>query len=335
LVERLLDEVTVKETSFLRDPAQLETIDWAALVEGGGARVWVAGCATGEEAYSLVLLASERLRTPEPPIDVLATDLSEAALEAARAGRYRRRSIAALDERVLHRYFTEEDGLWLPVDGLRRPVRFRRHNLVREPSPPLGEERFDLVVCRNVLIYFDGPTIETVIGSLEQAVKPSGVLLLGAADALGNSRRLGEVAARPSRASRWPGAEELLSVALAAADAGRREDALDATSELLRHNPLSTEAYFVRGLVQLADGASRDAVASLRRALYIDPRFSLASFALGRAYDALADAGKARRAYEDALRTLDPDDDRHDALLRQVDLGDIAAACRARIAALR
>jgi chemotaxis protein methyltransferase CheR len=174
-----------------------------------------------------------------------------------------------------------------------------------------------------------------VIGSLEQAVKSSGVLLLGAADALGNSRRLGEVAARPSRASRWPGAEELLSVALAAADAGRREDALDATSELLRHNPLSTEAYFVRGLVQLADGASRDAVASLRRALYIDPRFSLASFALGRAHDALADAGKARRAYEDALRTLDPDDDRHDALLRQVDLGDIAAACRARIAALR
>jgi chemotaxis protein methyltransferase CheR len=340
LVQRLLDEVTVKETSFLRDLPQLETIDWRELVEAGEgvARVWAAGCATGEEAYSLVLLASESLGTAEPPIDVLATDVSQAALEAALDGRYRNRAVAGLDERLRDRYFTEEDGHWLPVDSVRRPVRFRRHNLVRDPAPPLGEGRFDLVVCRNVLIYFDRPTVEAVIGSLERAVKRSGVLLLGVADALhGATRRLAGV--RPPRPPRprppERDAQQLLANALAAADDGRREEALDATSELLGQNPLSAEAYFVRGLVQLAGGMSSEAVASLRRALYIDPRFSIASFTLGRAYDNLADPAEARRAYEHALRTLDPEDDRHDALLGQVDLGDIAAACRARIAALR
>jgi chemotaxis protein methyltransferase CheR len=340
LVQRLLDEVTVQETSFLRDPLQLDAIDWHSLVDasGGRARIWVAGCATGEEAYTFVLLACEKLGTQEPPIDVLATDVSEAALAAAAAGRYRRRAVAGLSPQLRERYFTVEAGLSVPVAALRRPVRFLRHNLVRDPVPPLGEGRFDLISCRNVVIYFDGPTIEGVIASLERALRPSGMLLLGAADVLhGANKRLVDATQPPrewrERPARSP--EELLAQALAAADEGRRGDAIHATSELLSQNPLSAEAYFVRGLVQLADGASSEAVVSLRRALYIDPRFSLASFSLGRAYDELADPAAARRAYEQALRTLDPRDDRHDALLRQVDLGDIAAACRARLQALR
>ena len=77
------------------------------------------------------------------------------------------------------------------------------------------------------------------------------------------------------------------------------------------------------------------AVASLRRALLIDPRFGLAAFQLGRAYDALGDAHAARAAYETALHTLDPEDARYDALLRQVDLGDVATAIRVRIQGLR
>ena len=341
LVQRLLDEVTVQETFFLRDREQLDTIDWRALVEAGGghARIWVAGCATGEEAYSLVLLACESLAMPEPPVDVLATDVSEGALEAAQMARYRKRSVSALSQTLRDRYFTEEDGLFEPVAELRRPVRFLRHNLVRDTAPPLGESRFDLIVCRNVLIYFDGTTVDTVIGSLERALRPSGTLLLGAADALhGATRRLAESTPpkrppEPEPVPRPP--EELLAQALEAADAGRRAEALDVTAELLAHNPLNSQAYFVRGLVELAGGAPLEAAASLRRALYIDPRFSLASFTLGRAYDQIAEPENALRAYEQALRTLDPDDDRYDELLRQVDLGDIAAACRARIAALR
>jgi predicted TPR repeat methyltransferase len=73
---------------------------------------------------------------------------------------------------------------------------------------------------------------------------------------------------------------------------------------------------------------------SQRRALYVDPTFALAAFKLGRAQDALGDERAARRAYEQALRTIDPDDRRHELFLEQVDLGDVASACRARLAAL-
>lgn len=340
LVQSLIEEVTVQESSFLRDPQQLEAIDWPALVASaeGRVRVWVAGCATGEEAYTLVLLACERLGTDDPPVDVLATDVSSAALDAAAAARYRRRSVEPLGALLRERWFTTAGGMHEPVPALRRPVRFARHNLVHDPSPPLGEERFHLITCRNVLIYFDGATVERVIGSLERALRPDGMLLLGAADVLqGATRKLAEatppVRAKPRQAT--PSPEDLLAKALAAADEGRRGDALDATAALLTANPLSAEGYYLRGLLQLEAGAGTDAVASLRRALYIDPAFSLASFTLGRAYDELADPGAARRAYEQALRTLDPEDERHDALLGQVDLGDIAAACRARISILR
>jgi chemotaxis protein methyltransferase CheR len=342
LVERLLDEVTVQETSFLRDRRQLETIDWATLTaEEERARIWVAGCATGEEAYTLVLLACEALGTADPPIDVLATDISQAALAAAAEGRYRKRSVGEVEGELLGRYFTPEGHRFAVGDTLRRPVRFLRHNLVRDPVPPLGESRFDLIVCRNVLIYFSGQTIEQVIGALERALRPLGMLVLGAADALhGATRRLADAtppigpaskkAKRPPR--RKP--EELLAAALEAADQGRWSDALEATLHLLSEDPLNAEAYFVRGMVELAGGASSDAVESLRRALYIDPGFSVAAFTLGRAYDELVDREAALRAYTQALRALDPEDERHETLIRQVDLGDIAAACKRRIDAL-
>jgi chemotaxis protein methyltransferase CheR len=338
LVQQLLDEVTVNETSFVRNRDELETIDWHDLVRDGPARIWVAGCATGEEAYSLVLLASASLATTEPPLDVLATDVSQAALDAAEAARYRARSVATLRADERERHFSEEGGLWKPSDALREPVRFLLHNLVRDPIPPLGEGRFDLIVCRNVLIYFDGDTVETVLAGLEAALEPGGTLLLGAADALrGATRRLAEATPVRKRPAAPPPPRPVTDLAdvLAAADAGRREDALDATKALLLDNPFDAEAYFVQGLVRLEAGESLEAAASLRRALSVDPRFSLAAFTLGRAYDALAEPDEALRAYEQALRTLDPDDDQHEQLLRQVDLGDIAAACRARIAALR
>src|SRR5439155_5455443 len=85
LVERLLDEVTVKETTFMRDRRQLEAISWRLLLEGAGGdhiRVWSAGCATGEEAYTLALLAREAFAPAPPPVRILATDISRGALAA-------------------------------------------------------------------------------------------------------------------------------------------------------------------------------------------------------------------------------------------------------------
>jgi tetratricopeptide (TPR) repeat protein len=100
---------------------------------------------------------------------------------------------------------------------------------------------------------------------------------------------------------------------------------------LVTADPLDADAHFIGGLVALDAGEPARAVAALRRALYADPTFALAAFTLGRAHDALGDAAAARRAFEQVLRTLDPEDDRHEPILAQVDMGDIAAACRARL----
>ena len=99
-------------------------------------------------------------------------------------------------------------------------------------------------------------------------------------------------------------------------------------------DPTAVETGFVRAIAELESGDAVAAAESLRHVLYLDPTFGLAAFALGRAHEAAGDAAAARRAYQRALRTIDESDDRHDHLLEQVDLVDVATACRARLATL-
>jgi chemotaxis methyl-accepting protein methylase len=113
LVDRLIDEVTVQETTFLRDRYQLNAIGWHSLLQAaraagsGTIRVWSVGCASGEEAYTLALLAAEA----PWPVDVLGTDISGAALAAAAAGRYRERAVRALEPPLRSRYLDlQADG---------------------------------------------------------------------------------------------------------------------------------------------------------------------------------------------------------------------------------
>ncbi len=350
LVNRLIDEVTVQETAFLRDRNQLDAIDWHGLhrvaraAGSGTIRVWSAGCSTGEEPYTLALLAAEAFAPARPPVDVLGTDISGAALSLASDGRYRERAVRALEPRLRRRYLDrQDDGCYLVGKGLRDLVRLRRHNLSRDPIPPPAESGFDLVMCRNVLIYLEERVVGQVIASLQRSLRPDGELVLGTADAL---QRPGGPAARPGlgavtapeRPSRRPlrseppvPREQRLAAALDAADQGDRDRALAQAAALLADDPLDADAHFVSGLVALEAGRPAEAVAALRKAVFADPGFGLAAFALGRAYDALGDTVAARRSYELALRTLDPDDDRHAQMLQQVDLGDIAGACRARL----
>jgi chemotaxis protein methyltransferase CheR len=349
LLERLIDEVTINETFFFRQRDELDAIDWRALLDAAVAagsatiRVWVAACATGEEAYTLAMLASEAFGTTEAPVSILATDISTDALARARDGRYRGRTLRTLDDHMRERYFvTHGDGV-AAAEPLRRMVEFRRHNLVNDPVPAPAGRQFDLIACRNVLIYFDGETVERAIATLERALAPAGMLVLGAADRLCDSaRRMArpngprrEPAAPPRRELRRPlGRDQLqlapppaLANALDAANEGSLRDAVDITERMLETSPLDADAYFVRGLAELGLGDTDAAVVSLRRALYVDPSFGLAAFKLARAHELRGDRDAAARAYEQALHTLDPDDMRHDAILDQVDVADVAVAC--------
>jgi chemotaxis protein methyltransferase CheR len=359
LLDRLIDEVTINETFFFRQRRELDAIDWPRLLEAAQAhgrdaiRVWVAACSSGEEAYTLAMLASEALAAAPLPLSIVATDISAAILEKARQARYGKRALRLVEADVRRRYFVEDAGGVEVAQGIRDLVEFRRHNLVTDPAP--GAAAFDLIACRNVLIYFDGETVEQVIASLERGLAPRGMLLLGAADRLcGSARRLaGGDRARPlptqapmpvrmlrrplgrERVEQRPPPERGIDAALAAANRGSLEETLALTERLLHEDPLDANAYFVRGLAELGVDDPDSAAASLRRALYVDPAFGLAAFQLGRAHEQRGDGAAAARAYEQALHTLEPGDGRHDAILDQVDLGDVASACAMRLKALR
>jgi chemotaxis protein methyltransferase CheR len=368
-LSRLIDEVATQETFFLREPRELEAVDWhrllaAAHVRGAGeVRVWVSACASGEEAYSVAMLAIEAFGQGAAPVSILATDISERALERAAEAVYSERSMRDVSAARRERFFTQAGRRSSPGEQLRSLIRFRRHNLVADRAQFADEAPFDLILCRNVLIYFSADTVEAVVASLESMLRPGGQLILGASDRLTSSaRRLEEIAAGsvelvvdvPAGASRkdsrgrrarlrkplgrverseapatarTPG-ERSVKDALEAANKGEYPAAAEAIERVLAEDPLNAEAYFVRGLAELAGGDPGSAAASLRRALYIDPSFALAAFQLGRAQDMRGDAGAARRAYGQALRTLGREEGRHDGLLAGVGVEDIAAACR-------
>jgi chemotaxis methyl-accepting protein methylase len=369
----LIDAVTVKETYFFREPRELMSVDWKALLQtaradgGEEVRVWVPACASGEEPYTLAMLALQAFGAAEPPVSILATDIATSAIESSRAGLYSPRSVRNVPRALRARHFADEGHQHRLLEPVKSMVRFSLHNLVNDSSPPQGQGRFDLIACRNLLIYFDKPTAQRVVASLAAALRPGGELIMGAADRLtGTTASLQAASARrgaerhgapadPGRRLRRPlglpelnaaGAEvtasltadrparrnaERVEAAMRAADAGELERAIKIATEVLDADPLDADACYVRGIAELGLDDADAAVASLRRSLYIDPCFGLAAFGLGRAHDAGGDQQAAQRAYRLALRTLDGNGDAPRAITENVDLGDVAAACRLRL----
>ncbi len=197
---RLEAEITVGETFFFRYAEQFSALRATilpALIAARAServlRIWSAGCSTGAEAYSLAILVHELLgdALPEWRVAILGTDISVEALATARAAEYGRWALRTMPPEDRLRYFTRLP----PAPGIRReggyalrpeyrgPVRFERGNLLSlvEPGPPQGEP-FDLILCRNVLIYFDARTVAAVVRGLGRRLRPEGWLLLGHAE---------------------------------------------------------------------------------------------------------------------------------------------------------
>jgi chemotaxis protein methyltransferase CheR len=171
----LVEHVVVSETAFWRHPEQLAAVGCIAVAADGPLRIWSAGCATGEEPYSVAIALLESGRTGRGD-RILATDLSRRALEAARAGVYGPRALRRLPAELAERWL---EGLVerRVVDGVRALVSFASHNLVGADPAPGGP--FDLVLCRNVLIYFELATARAVVRRLAGALRSGGTLVLG------------------------------------------------------------------------------------------------------------------------------------------------------------
>jgi chemotaxis protein methyltransferase CheR len=192
-LEAFLGAVTVHESHFFRSRAQFEALRtevlpmlFASRRDSRRLRVWSAGCATGEEPYSLAILLERLL----PDIDqwdvlVLATDISSSALETAKRGLYRRWSFREVPEEIERRYFHEHGERMEVIPRIRRRVSFAALNLVgdRYPSPITNTSEMDLILCRNVLLYFGEPLAARVAVQLTGCLAEGGWLMLSPAEA--------------------------------------------------------------------------------------------------------------------------------------------------------
>jgi two-component system, chemotaxis family, CheB/CheR fusion protein len=197
-IEELYQDILIHVTGFFRDPEAFEALRkhvLAALfrdnIKGGTVRVWVPGCSTGEEAYSLAMSMLEYLwlettKTAKPapgatPFQIFATDISEGSLDRARAGLYSEALVAGVSPERLRRFFMKIDGGYQIVKPVREMCIFAKQNVAKDP--PFSN--LDLISCRNLLIYL-GPVLQKrVVPTLHYALKPSGFLMLGGAESLG------------------------------------------------------------------------------------------------------------------------------------------------------
>lgn len=190
----LLNSVTVNETSFFRHQAQFDVISEEILPEivevrrcgrQRCIRLWSAGCATGEEAYSLALLCLETLapRYPEFQFSVLGTDINTDVLDTARSGAYGDYAVRHVPEDMLRRYFDVDGPCFRIRPEVREIVEFKQHNLMDDVAP-LSPHSADFILCANVLIYFDVASRRLAVEHLNCNLTADGRLMLGFSESL-------------------------------------------------------------------------------------------------------------------------------------------------------
>jgi two-component system CheB/CheR fusion protein len=189
-VRTLVRELLITVTSFFRDPEAFEALKNEVirpLVESkplhAPIRVWVAGCATGEEAYRVAMLLDEQMSQTAKrySVQIFATDLDEDSLNTARRGTYPRSIAGGIPQAMLQRYFTEENSGYRVRTAIREMLVFAKHNLVKDA--PFS--KLDLVCCRNVLIYMDTTLQKKIIPMFHYTLNPGGHLFLGESESVG------------------------------------------------------------------------------------------------------------------------------------------------------
>ena len=189
LITQVVDVMTTNETFFYRDKTPFDHLKEAIFPvlaqarRGSRIRIWCAACSTGQEPYSIAMMLDQNpALTGGVPVEIVATDISDRCLDRGRQGLFTQFEVQrGLPVQMLMHYFTQQDDHWRISERLRQMVSFRKLNLM-DAAYNLG--RFDIVFCRNVLIYFDGPTKGEVMDRIAGTMNPGGFLLLGAAESV-------------------------------------------------------------------------------------------------------------------------------------------------------
>jgi len=187
--DKFLNHLTINVSEFYRNSNQWDILHQKILPEilrrNPRPKTWSAGCATGEESYTLAMLLREATTGHFPRI--LATDIDERALAKAKAGIYQERAVEHLPPYYVKKYLTKVGDAYQVVDDLKKLVNFQKHDLLKDPF----ENNFDLILCRNVVIYFTNEAKDTLYRRFRDALRPGGILFTGSTEQLFQASRLG------------------------------------------------------------------------------------------------------------------------------------------------
>jgi chemotaxis protein methyltransferase CheR len=340
-------ELTTTETYFFRHEEQLEAFCGVVAREHAPAshalRVLSAGCASGEEPYSLAILLKERFLEVAAATTLVGVDVNARALEAAARGRYTAWSLRKTTDDLVQRWFHKEKGEHVLAPTLRSMVRFERRNLVDEDSAFFRPGAFDAIFCRNVLMYFTAEAAQAVVRRLAQSLTTGGVLFVGhaetwrvdcpelelcrthdtfyyrrrdpaaACDARAELRGLDATAIEPGgwTAAISRSADRVASlIERAAVSVPASETSTDETSGVRRvpEDETSAGARYLLALCKESEGDRRGAKEQAVLAVQADPTFSLPHLYLGLLLRREGEVQQARRRLEQALALLERED---------------------------
>jgi len=184
VLDEFLDRMTINVSEFYRNARRWEVLQKKIipklLEQNKRLKVWSAACSTGEEPYTLAMILSNFM--PLSQIQILATDIDETVMNRAKIGIYPERSLAEVPEDIKKKYFTK-DGIFFSVkDEIKRTVTFKKHNLLADPF----DSNFDLIVCRNVLIYFTEEAKDILYKKFSGALRTGGILFVGSTEQIFN-----------------------------------------------------------------------------------------------------------------------------------------------------
>ncbi|MED2737739.1 protein-glutamate O-methyltransferase CheR [Bacillus toyonensis] len=188
LVKELEEYITINVTEFMRNEKPWKDFYQKIVPElvqsKRKLKIWSAACSSGEEPYTVAMLMKEHF--PGIEVEIIATDIDISILEKAKKGIYRKADLKTLDKRLLTKYFDEVDDKTVKVkEEIKKKVKFERHNLLESPYPKF----LDIVICRNVLIYFKDDVKTSIYGKFSQSLNEGGVLFIGSTEQIFNPKQ--------------------------------------------------------------------------------------------------------------------------------------------------
>lgn len=190
MFDEFVNYLTINVSEFYRNPDQWQLMDKEIIPElinkfGKNLKIWSAACSTGDEPYSLVMALSRHI--PLNQIKIYATDIDEQVIAKAKAGIYTEKSIASVPEDLKKKYFTKNGMFYEISPEIKARVEFKKHNLLKDDY----QSNWNMIVCRNVLIYFTEEAKDEIFRKYQKALAPGGILFIGSTEQIINHKDVG------------------------------------------------------------------------------------------------------------------------------------------------